>query len=94
VTGYSSGIGKSLATTIYNAGHHIVPTARDVTYLSYLPDGPAVLKLYLGVTRQETIANAIIDAVDKFHGIDVFINNAGYSLMGDTEGETTTSTPN
>lgn len=86
MTGCSSGIGKSLATTVYDAGHRIVATARDVTSLSYLPDGPTVLKLYLDVTRQETITKAVTDAVDKFHGIDVFINNAGYSLMGDMEG--------
>jgi NADP-dependent 3-hydroxy acid dehydrogenase YdfG len=86
VTGCSSGIGKSLATKIYNAGHRIVATARDVTSLSYLPDEPTVLKLYLDVTCQETITKAIADAVDTFHGIDIFINNAGYSLMGDTEG--------
>lgn len=86
VTGCSSGIGKSLAKTIYNAGHCMVATARDVTSLSYLPDGPTVLKLHLDVTRQETITKAVAEAVDKFHGIDVFINNAGYSLMGDTEG--------
>jgi NADP-dependent 3-hydroxy acid dehydrogenase YdfG len=86
VTGCSSGLGKSLAKTIYNAGHRIVATARDVTSLSYLPDSPTVLKLHLDVTHQETITKAISDAVEKFHGIDVFINNAGYSLMGDTEG--------
>lgn len=86
VTGCSSGIGKSLASTIYHAGHRIVATARDVKSLSYLPDGPTVLKLHLDVTRQETITKAVADAVSKFHGIDVFINNAGYSLMGDMEG--------
>ncbi|OOQ81813.1 retinol dehydrogenase 8 [Penicillium brasilianum] len=86
VTGCSSGIGKSLAKTIYNAGQRIVATARDVTSLSYLPDDPTVLKLHLDVTRPETITQAIADAIAQFYGIDVFINNAGYSLIGDMEG--------
>lgn len=85
MTGCSSGLGKALASTIYNAGHHIVATARDVNSLSYLPDGPTVLKLSLDVTSQESIAAAINDAVLKMNHIDVFINNAGYSLVGDTE---------
>lgn len=53
--------------------------------LSYLPDGPTVLKLSLDVTSQGSIAAAVNDAVLKMNHIDVFINNAGYSLVGDTE---------
>lgn len=86
MTGCSSGIGKSLAQTIYNAGHHIVATARDITSLSCLPDGPTVLKLSLDVTSQEAITKAVSDAVSQFKRIDVLINNAGYGLMGDMEG--------
>lgn len=86
MTGCSSGIGKSLAQTIYNAGHNIVATARDTTSLSYLPDGPTVLKLSLDVTSQEAISQAVSNAVTKFKRIDVFVNNAGYGLMGDMEG--------
>lgn len=54
--------------------------------LTYLPNSPTVLKLHLDVIRQDTITKTIADAVDKFPGIDVFINNAGYSLMGDMDG--------
>ena len=50
------------------------------------PRQPNRLKVHLDVTRQETITKAIADAVDNFPGIDVFINNAWYSLMGDMEG--------
>ena len=86
MTGCSSGIGKSLAQTIYNAGHRIVATARDITSLSYLPDRPTVLKLSLDVTSQQAITKAVSDAVSQFKRIDVLINNAGYGLMGDMEG--------
>jgi NADP-dependent 3-hydroxy acid dehydrogenase YdfG len=85
VTGCSSGLGKSLAQTIYKAGHYIVATARDSTSLSYLPDGPTVLKLTLDVTSQEAIIETVSEAIAQFKRIDVFINNAGYGLMGDME---------
>lgn len=86
MTGCSSGIGKSLARTICNAGHRIVATARDITSLSYLPDGPTVLKLSLDVTSQQAIGKAVSDAVLHFKRIDVLVNNAGYGLLGDMEG--------
>jgi len=57
-----------------------------VESLSYLPDGPRVLKLSLDVTSREAITASIAAAVKKFGQINVVINNAGYSLMGDTEG--------
>lgn len=85
VTGCSSGLGKSLAQAIYNAGHRIVATARDIASLSYLPDSPTVLKIKLDVTNQEDISRAFNKVLDSFHDINVVINNAGYGLMGDME---------
>ncbi|OJJ65683.1 hypothetical protein ASPBRDRAFT_79675 [Aspergillus brasiliensis CBS 101740] len=85
ITGCSSGVGKSLATIIHLAGHRVVATARNVDTLSYLPDGPNVLKLGLDVTSREAILKSLATAVEKFSHIDVVINNAGYALMGDTE---------
>ncbi|KAJ5115097.1 NAD(P)-binding protein, partial [Penicillium alfredii] len=85
VTGCSSGLGRSFAKTIYNAGHRIVATARNVESLSYLPDEPSVLKLCIDVTSDKAIAAAIAITVEKFGRIDVVINNAGYGLIGDME---------
>ncbi|KAJ5614485.1 NAD(P)-binding protein [Penicillium herquei] len=85
VTGCSSGLGKSLAQVIYEAGHRLVATARDVVSLSYLPDDPNVLKLKLDVTSQEAITSAFTEALRKFSEINVVINNAGYGLVGDME---------
>ena len=67
------------------AGHHVVATARNVASLSYLPDGPRVLKLGLDVTSKSDITLSLSTAVEKFGRIDILVNNAGYAVMGDTE---------
>ncbi|KAJ5723195.1 hypothetical protein N7488_001230 [Penicillium malachiteum] len=86
ITGCSSGLGKSLATTVHQAGHKLVATARNINTLSYLPDEPNVLKISLDVTSQDDISNCFEKAVEKFGQLDIVINNAGYVVMGDTEG--------
>ncbi|KAF7585903.1 hypothetical protein BBP40_009885 [Aspergillus hancockii] len=85
ITGCSSGVGKSLATTVHEAGHRVVATARNIASLSYLPDGPQLLKLSLDVTSKADITRSLSTAVDTFGRIDVVVNNAGYAVMGDTE---------
>ncbi|KAJ5115791.1 NAD(P)-binding protein [Penicillium angulare] len=85
VTGCSSGLGKAFAQIVYNAGHRIVATARDITSLAYLPDCSTVLKIKLDVTSQQDIETAFAEALAKFNEIHVVINNAGYGLMGDME---------
>ncbi|KIX99469.1 uncharacterized protein Z520_05045 [Fonsecaea multimorphosa CBS 102226] len=85
ITGCSSGLGKALAEYSYKAGSVVVATARKPETLSYLPDSPNVLKLGLDVTSKDQVAEVIQAAVDKFGGIDVVVNNAGYGVTGDTE---------
>ncbi|KAM7205978.1 short-chain dehydrogenase/ reductase [Rhypophila sp. PSN 637] len=88
VTGCSSGIGKALATLIAsNPTHRLIATARGASSLSYLPDNTNVLKLPLDVTSTESIDHAFSSAKSHFgpsFHLDIVINNAGYSLSGDT----------
>lgn len=86
VTGCSSGIGKSLATHIHNSGHNLVATARNLESLSYLPDGPKVLKLQLDVCSKSSIDLAFETLLKRFNRLDVVINNAGYESEGEAEG--------
>ena len=70
----------------------LIATARDPSSLSYLPDGNSnVLKLALDVTSVSSV-NAAFTAAAKHFGenfhLDVVVNNAGYSLSGDTEAAT------
>jgi NAD(P)-dependent dehydrogenase (short-subunit alcohol dehydrogenase family) len=86
VTGCSSGLGKSFAKYVHDAGHNIVATARNLTSLQYLPDNSNVLKVSLDVTSPGSIKSAIEATVKRFGRIDVVINNAGYNVTTEFEG--------
>ncbi|KAK4187880.1 NAD(P)-binding protein [Podospora australis] len=92
ITGCSSGIGRAVATLIaeQHPSHRLVATARDVSSLSYLPDNnPNILKLPLDVASPDSINSAFTAAISHFnHTLDIVVNNAGYSLSGDTESAT------
>ncbi|KAI1427917.1 retinol dehydrogenase 8 [Xylaria sp. FL1777] len=91
ITGCSSGIGAALAARLATqTTNRVVATARQVSALSYLADDAKnVLKLALDVTSSEAIDAAFSKALERFGRVDVVVNNAGYTVMGDTE----TSTP-
>ncbi|KAH8159158.1 hypothetical protein CIB48_g9095 [Xylaria polymorpha] len=90
ITGCSSGIGAALATRLATqTKNRVVATARQVSALSYLrDDAPNVLKVALDVTSLEAIDVAFKNAVERFGRVDVVVNNAGYTVMGDTEAST------
>jgi NAD(P)-dependent dehydrogenase (short-subunit alcohol dehydrogenase family) len=70
----------------------LIATARNPSSLSYLPDGnPNILKLALDVTKVASVDAAFAEAKKHFGEnfyLDVVVNNAGYSLSGDTEAAT------
>ncbi|KAH6634003.1 hypothetical protein B0J18DRAFT_5204 [Chaetomium sp. MPI-SDFR-AT-0129] len=94
ITGCSSGIGRALATLIASKpGHRLIATARNPADLSYLPDDNSgnILKLPLDVTSRDSVDAAFASAAEHFGAgfhLDVVVNNAGYSLSGDTEAAT------
>jgi len=93
ITGCSSGIGREVAKFVASRStQRLIATARDPSSLSYLPDNdPNILKLALDVTSTTSVDNAFKTAAAHFgenYHIDVVVNNAGYSLSGDTEAAT------
>jgi NAD(P)-dependent dehydrogenase (short-subunit alcohol dehydrogenase family) len=92
VTGAGSGIGAAVARAARKAGHRVVATGRNIDKLrNALADvaGDDLLLERLDVTSEAEAKRAVEAAVTRFGRIDVLVNNAGYSLLGNFEEFTT-----
>jgi NAD(P)-dependent dehydrogenase (short-subunit alcohol dehydrogenase family) len=87
ITGCSTGLGRALAEAVIAAGHNAVVTARDVGRVADLAvdNSDRVLALPLNVTETAQVTEAVSEAVEKFGGIDVLVNNAGYGYRSAVE---------
>lgn len=82
ITGASRGFGALIMEATLASGDAVVATARDP---SSIADHPRLLKLTLDVTDEKQAIDAAAKAVERFGGIDVLVNNAGYGLLGAIE---------
>ena len=87
ITGCSTGLGRHLAQAVLEAGHNAVVTARDVSKVQDLVDShpQSALGVALDVTDPSDVAGAVRQAVDRFGGVDVLVNNAGYGYRAAVE---------
>ena len=87
ITGCSSGLGRALAEAVIAAGNNVVATARDAGKVADLAEGKTdrVLALPLDVTDRQQVTDAVRQAEEKFGGIDVLVNNAGYGYRAAVE---------
>src|SRR5262245_33535140 len=88
ITGASAGIGRLTAERMAGSGWQVAATARDPGKLADLARAANVLALRLDVTDEASIRAAVRAALERFGGIDVLVNNAGYGLFGPLEGAT------
>nr|BFD32219.1 SDR family oxidoreductase [Pigmentibacter ruber] len=84
ITGASSGLGAHYAEVLAKAGAHLFLLARRKENLQYIVTNlqkinPNIEYLVLDITNFDLLQKTIINLLDKINGIDVLINNAGYS---------------
>ena len=93
ITGAGSGIGAATARAALAAGDRVVATGRNLDKVRRaLGDGAGANLVFvpLDVGNEAQAKIAVDEAVKAFGRIDVLVNNAGYSLLGNFE-ETSTA---
>jgi NAD(P)-dependent dehydrogenase (short-subunit alcohol dehydrogenase family) len=85
ITGASSGIGHATALHFQAAGWNVAATMRKPADAKDLTGLERVAVLPLDVTDRASIEAAVQATLERFGGIDVLLNNAGYGLAGPME---------
>ncbi|MCO1655686.1 oxidoreductase [Pseudonocardia humida] len=87
ITGCSTGLGRALADAVLARGDEAAVTARDPAAVRDLvsahPD--RALALALDVTDPAQVAEAARRTRERFGGVDVLVNNAGYGYRAAVE---------
>lgn len=78
VTGGGSGIGAATAALLRERGARVAVLDLDT---GGVPDG--IVALRCDVTDSEGVDQAVATAADRLDGIDIVVNNAGISAVGD-----------
>ena len=84
LTGASSGIGYNTAESLAKEGHIVYGAARRTERMEDLKQF-GVKPIYLDVTNEDSIKNAVDMIIEKEGRVDVLINNAGYGSFGAVE---------
>src|SRR4051812_15551204 len=97
ITGASRGIGKAIALKLASEGANIIVAAKSVeenpklggTIFSAAKEleeaGGKALPVQLDIRDEEQIKAAVEQAVNRFGGIDILINNASAIQLSNTE---------
>jgi NAD(P)-dependent dehydrogenase (short-subunit alcohol dehydrogenase family) len=87
ITGCSTGLGRHLAQAVLARGYNAIVTARDAGKVQDLVDAypDNALALALDVTEDTQVTHAVRQAEERFGGVDVLVNNAGYGYRAAVE---------
>ena len=92
ITGAGSGLGKGIARAALRDGDQVVATGRNLEKVrKAYPDAPQenIAFVQLDVADETQAKAAMDEALKRFGRIDIVVNNAGYSLLGNFEQMTT-----
>ena len=88
VTGASRGLGLELVSQLLERGDNVTATSRSVPALTSALDGvdtSRLLPIEVNLADEAAVAAAIAATVERFGGLDVVVNNAGYGFLGAVE---------
>lgn len=88
VTGTSRGLGLELTRQLLERGDNVAATTRSVEQLTAAlgtTEKSRLLPLTVDLVDEGAVADAVAAAIDRFGGIDVVVNNAGYGFLGAVE---------
>jgi NAD(P)-dependent dehydrogenase (short-subunit alcohol dehydrogenase family) len=87
ITGCSTGLGRHVAQAVLARGYNAIVTARDAGKVQDLVDAypDNALALALDVTEDTQVTHAVRQAEERFGGVDVLVNNAGYGYRAAVE---------
>jgi short-subunit dehydrogenase len=82
ITGASSGIGAALAVLLAGRGAKLALVARRDRELKAVAArcGDDALPIVADVTRRDEVRRAVATTIERFGGIDVWVNNAGRAI--------------
>ncbi|GIG41644.1 SDR family oxidoreductase [Cellulomonas phragmiteti] len=88
VTGTSRGLGLALVRHLLERGDRVAATTRSTDRLLAALDGTPtgdLLALEVTLSDEASVRAAVAATVDRFGGVDVVVNNAGYGYLGAVE---------
>ena len=91
VTGASRGLGLELVTQLLRRGDNVAATTRSTERLTAALAGVStdrLLSLSVDLGDERAVQSAVGHTLERFGGLDVVVNNAGYGFLGAVE-ETT-----
>ncbi|WP_439655957.1 SDR family oxidoreductase [Lentzea sp. HUAS TT2] len=90
VTGTSRGLGLELVEQLLERGDNVAATTRSTERLlqALKADTTRLLALAVDLRDEEAVAQAVRKTTERFGGLDVVVNNAGYGYLAAVE-ETT-----
>ena len=88
VTGASRGLGLTLVRQLLERGDSVAATTRSSKRLAAALEGTdtsRLLALEVDLTDEAQVRRAVAATQDRFGGLDVVVNNAGYGFLGAVE---------
>ncbi len=85
VTGGSEGIGKSIVDSLIAAGNRVIIVDKKDLKFEETRGNANVLFIKSDLMHTENCQRIVEVSVDRFHGIDILINNAGFQFVSSLE---------